>query len=288
MTNMTEMDFNSLSEREWALCDQRGDFFSRRFGLPVSLVITRTFIKFGLSENHASLLMLLTGLAGASLMVFGSWGVLLGSLLLLLHHIMDYVDGQIARHHSRASIRGAVLDRWNHFVVETATFPCLALGLYFQSGQIWILLVVWCLYGWNRFRIMLAQLGTNILADELSSYPLIERQMMRANMTMAPELSTASRESGEAPATARADGKLKYLRRKFSHARVASTSFNGFTMLLATAALADLLASYFLHATGVLEALVSLIAIYFAINFFDYSWTYLRTNRIEKDLFSRL
>lgn len=288
---MSEMDFNSLNKREWALCDQRGDFFSRRFGLPVSLIITKNFLRLGLSENHASLAMFLTGIAGAGFMLFGSWGILAGCLMLMLHHVMDYVDGQIARHHGKASIRGAVLDRWNHFVVESVTYPFLALGIFLQSGQLWLIWVVWGLYGWNRFRIMLAQLSANILSDELSSYPAEERQMMRTNLDLAVSKEDEPT-ARSAPASAHGSQRLvrapRPVRRWLSHARVASTSFNGFTVLLATAALTDLLVRATLGITGTLEALLCLVAVYYAFNFFDYSWTYLRTNRVEKDLSSRL
>ncbi|WP_072797192.1 CDP-alcohol phosphatidyltransferase family protein [Marinobacter antarcticus] len=65
-------------------------------------------------------------------MILGPWGIFFGASFLLLHHLPNYVDGQIARHHGRASIQGAVLDRWNHFLVETAAFPCS--GLYLENG----------------------------------------------------------------------------------------------------------------------------------------------------------
>lgn len=284
---MTDKDFSSLSEQEWALCDQRGDFFSRILGLPVSLWITRRFLQLNLSENHASAAMLVTGLLGALLMLLGSWGVLFGCLMLLLHHILDYVDGQLARHHGRASIRGAVLDRWNHFVVEFVTFPCLALGLYLQSGQIWLILVVWLLYGWNRFRILLAQLPANILADELSSYPEFEQRMMRANLTPL-KAATAQHEAHATPDSGTRPGRpAASLRTWLSRARPASTSFNGFTLLLGAAALTDLAARLTFSVNGSLEVLVCIIAAYYLVNFVDYSWTYLRTDRIERDIRSR-
>ena len=177
-----DKEFSKVHQAEWALCSERGDFFTRWFGLPVSLHFTRLYLRLGLNENHASFTMLVTGLIGAVLLIFPPWGVLFGAVMLLVHHIFDYVDGQLARYHGRSSVHGALLDRWNHFMVETATFPCLALGLYLQTGSVWSCLVVWVLYIWNRFRILLTQLVANILADELSRYPLIEREMMRRNL----------------------------------------------------------------------------------------------------------
>jgi len=43
---------------------------------------------------------------------------------------------------------------------------------------------VWILYIWNRFRVLLAQLPANILSEELSRYPVLEREMMRANLSL--------------------------------------------------------------------------------------------------------
>ncbi|MCH8497620.1 MAG: hypothetical protein LAT63_04040 [Marinobacter sp.] len=282
-----EKDFQRLCEAEMALRGERGDFFSRWFGLPFSLRITRIFLRLGLNENHASVAMFLVGITGALLLIFPPWGVLVGALLLLLHHLLDYVDGQLARHHGRSSVRGAVIDRWNHFMVEGMTFPCLALGLYLQNGGAWPWLVVWVLYLWNRFRVLLAQLPANILSDELTGYPELERSMMRRNLLArygaCESVTTEPHQSRQKSAR-----NTKSWRRLASSMRTASTSYNGFTVLLALFALADLMMRASFAVTGTLEVMVCLLAVYAALNLLDYSWTYLRTDRIERDLASRL
>ena len=284
-----EKDFQRLCEAEMALRGERGDFFSRWFGLPFSLQITRLFLRLGLNENHASVAMFVVGIAGALLLIFPPWGVLVGALLLLLPHLLDYVDGQLARHHGRSSVRGAVIDRWNHFMVEGVTFPCLALGLYLQNGGAWPWLVVWVLYLWNRFRVLLAQLPANILSDELSGYPELERSMMRRNLLAKyappPKATDASVQMQSPP---RSECVQPAWRALISNARTASTSYNGFTVLLALFALADLLIRASFGITGTLEVMVCLLAAYAALNLLDYSWTYLKTDRIERDLASRL
>lgn len=277
--------FHTLETREWSLCAERGDYFTRWFGLPVSLRITHLYLDLGLNENHASASMFITGLIGAALMILGPWGIFLGASFLVLHHLFDYVDGQIARHHGRASVNGAVLDRWNHFLVESATFPCLALGLYLDSGQIWPWITVWILYIWNRFRVLLAQLPANILAEELSRYPKFEREMMRANLSNGQEPSKNPQpQASESPKQKPKPGIRSYI----SRMRVASTSYNGFTILLWLGAALDLLAEHLFSVNGTIETVIIILAGYSVINIFDYSWTYLHSDRVARDLSSRL
>lgn len=282
--------FSTLKAREWSLYSERGDYFTRYFGLPVSLRLTRLFLTLGLNENHASMLMLITGLIGAALMILGPWGIFFGASFLLLHYLLDYVDGQIARHYGRASVHGAVLDRCNHFVVETATFPCLAFGLYLDNGQVWPWITVWILYIWNRFRILLAQLPANILSEELSQYPELEREMMRTNLLEKQEPPTA------APTTRDTSSNNEYkkprqrskIRSTISSLRVASTSYNGFTMLLWFGAAVDLVAQHFFTKDGAIEAVIVILTAYSIFNILDYAWTYTRSDRISLELSLRL
>ena len=58
-------------------------------------------------------------------------------------------------------------------------------------------------------------------------------------------------------------------------------------MLLAVAALLDIIASGF-GINRVLEIGIWLLAAYAVLNIVDYSWTYLRSDRIERDLATRL
>lgn len=281
-------EFSTLKVREWSLYSERGDYFTRWFGLPVSLRITCLFLKLGLNENHASALMFITGIIGAALMIFGPWGILLGASFLLIHHLLDYVDGQIARHHGKSSVYGAVLDRWNHFLVEAATFPCLALGLYLDSGQIWPWIAVWILYIWNRFRVLLAQLPANILAEELSRYPRLEREMMRANLSNSqgqptnpePKVNGGSKNPKRKPKPG--------IRFYISRMRVASTSYNGFTIMLLFGAALDLLVEHIFTINGSIEMVILILACYSFINIFDYSWTYLHSDRVALEISSRL
>lgn len=281
--------FRVLEEREWALLSERGDFFTRCFGLPVSLRITNVYLRLGLTENHASFSMLVTGLIGAALMILGPWGILFGSCFLVLHHLLDYVDGQLARHYGRASVKGAVLDRWNHFVVETATFPCLALGLYLDNGQAWSWIAVWILYIWNRLRVLLAQLPANILSEELSRYPVLEREMMRSNLVNAnAEPATCSPDSERKPENNQPVSFKSRIRSSISHIRVASTSYNGFTILLGFGALTDIVASQLFFQEGTIHYVILVLAAYSVLNIIDYSWSYIRSDRVASELTCRL
>lgn len=284
-----DFGFQALEEREWALFSERGDFFTRYFGLPISLRITNVYLRLGLTENHASFSMLITGLIGAALMILGPWGILFGSCFLILHHLLDYVDGQLARHYGRASVKGAVLDRWNHFIVETATFPCLAIGLYLDNGAIWSWVAVWILYIWNRLRVLLAQLPANILSEELSQYPVLEREMMRSNLfNIKAQSPNSSSEISSKPETTRPLSFKSRFRSTLCRIRVASTSYNGFTILLGFGALIDVVASQLFVQDGIIHIFVLLLAAYSVLNIVDYSWSYIRSDRVASELTSRL
>ena len=280
--------YEKLLRTERDLAKERGDFFSRYFGLPVSLFLSRQFLRLDLSENTASLCMLGSGLLGAAgLAAGGSW-VFLGACLLVVHHLFDYVDGQLARVHGTASVSGAVLDRWNHFIVETLTYPALGVGLYGLSGDVSDLLVCWALYGWNRFRVLASGLGQAILHAELERYPRLERMMMTRNLGRSSEVADASPPA--APQEARVEGHggarpRSALRRFVSEARTASTSYNAFTFVIVVASALTLLPQ--VDATF-LRWVVHALAFYYLLNFLDYSITFLRTDRIERELRSAL
>ncbi|NWO07468.1 MAG: CDP-alcohol phosphatidyltransferase family protein [Alteromonadaceae bacterium] len=279
-------EFSALKTREWSLYSERGDYFTRWFGLPVSLRVTCLFLKLGLTENHASALMLITGLIGAALMILGPWGIFFGASFLLLHHLLDYVDGQIARHYGKASVNGAVLHRWNHFLVETATFPCLAIGLYLDTGQIWPWLAVWVLYIWNRFRVLLAQLPANILSEELSRYPVLEREMMRSNLSKEQEPPA---HTGPVPSEGSKKTKPRLrIRSYISSIRVASTSYTGFTILLWFGAALNLIARYLFSQDGVIEGVIIILTAYSILDVLDYSRMYIHSDKVAIELSSRI
>ena len=78
----------------------------------------------GLSPNAVTLLALSAGLGAGLAIGYGHY--LLAALLIQLHHLLDGVDGNLARYHQRCSAFGQRLDRFSDQVVRLSVFVSLA------------------------------------------------------------------------------------------------------------------------------------------------------------------
>jgi hypothetical protein len=86
-----------------------------------SLRITRLLVNTRVTPNALTYMMMLTGIAaGASLIVPGLAGAVLGALLIQLYLLLDCVDGEVARWRKQTSLTGVYLDRVGHYLSEAA------------------------------------------------------------------------------------------------------------------------------------------------------------------------
>ena len=269
-------EIESIEKREKKLAQQRGDFFSPWLGFPCSLPITRFFLRHDISENIATMLMWWTGMLGSLLLLPGLPWSIVGFSLLMLQLVLDYVDGQLARHRGTASVRGAVWDRWSHFMIEMFFYAMLATSLYYQHGSPVVFIPVAVLVIWNRFRVLISGLPTLIYCNEMTCYPDIESRMMRHNLgaeTASDEEKTAKDEPHL--------NKLSWLR---CILRSTTTSFNFLILVLLFAAIAEFILALIGHELPLVFLAVLTTAVYYAYNIIDYSYDYLFTDRIETDI----
>jgi phosphatidylglycerophosphate synthase len=99
----------------------------------VSIYLTWFLVKTPLTANQVSVLFLLVGVAGAALLGTGdpAWTVL-GVLLLQLHILLDYSDGEVARYREATSKLGSFLDINFHLVIHAAIFAGITQAVFYH------------------------------------------------------------------------------------------------------------------------------------------------------------
>lgn len=266
-------------ELEVKLARERGDFFTNVFGLKLSIPITKFFLAHGLSANLATFMMFLTALAGGILLAINDLTIIVGLLLLTLSYIFDYVDGQVARYSGQASLLGAVQDRFTHIATEHTAIICL--GIWVMRGyQTWFgFAITMIILFWISFRVFLAKLPILVYIEEFTSYPLCEKEIIQKNYFQ--NLKSTSNTTDSATASAPPDpGQRSSWRKILGDIRVCTYTFNFFTFVLLGGAIIDgclLVAGYDLHLK---LAMLTVFAAYYIYQVLDFTYTYLRTDRI--------
>ena len=97
----------------------------------LSIHVTRALVRTAISADAVSLAMMVAAGAGTLLMAAADLRVNgAGAALLYLGFLLDKVDGELARVRGTPSVRGILLDRFHHRVVEPALFAAAAAHAY--------------------------------------------------------------------------------------------------------------------------------------------------------------
>ena len=112
-------------------------FMSRFVERPISLAISRRLVDTAITPNQITLISVLIGLLGAFFISLGRgfWQIA-GSILFLVHSIVDGCDGEIARIKFMESWLGGILDFWGDNVVHAAVFSAIGLEWWRRTGSI--------------------------------------------------------------------------------------------------------------------------------------------------------
>lgn len=106
----------------------------------ISIYLTWLSLHTRLMPNHISLLMIVVGTAGAALLSFVQFSFnLLGFCLLYMAFLLDKVDGELARYGRMESVRGILLDRLHHRLVEPSIFLAVAYREYQMTSSVGVL-----------------------------------------------------------------------------------------------------------------------------------------------------
>lgn len=101
----------------------------------LSIYITWGLLHTPITANQVTVLLIVIGLVGSLLLAFGDqWLSILGALMLFLHLVLDYVDGEVARCREASSPVGRYLDLVTHKIVNPMVFAGLSFGVYHNDN----------------------------------------------------------------------------------------------------------------------------------------------------------
>jgi hypothetical protein len=112
-------------------------FYGYYINRNISPLITKLFMLTPITANQVTILMIIVGLAAAVLFGFGikSYAII-ASILLILQHTLDAVDGEVARYKNQCSLRGKYLDIIAHYLTEPLLFIGIMTGIVLQNPNI--------------------------------------------------------------------------------------------------------------------------------------------------------
>lgn len=109
---------------------------SRKTYYKISIYFTWIFLHTNVTPNQVTLLSLLAGLVGCVMLSLPAYYPILGVILFQFWHVLDMVDGEIARYKDICSLTGAFFDRLNTAIVEACMYSSLAYSLYLKFGDV--------------------------------------------------------------------------------------------------------------------------------------------------------
>ena len=102
----------------------------------ISIYITWILLHTAITANQLSAVAILLVIVGTTLLTFTSPVIALcGGLAYLIYHLLDKVDGEVARYYEKFSIVGVYLDELGHNLSDAGIFVGLGLHLYRQEVQ---------------------------------------------------------------------------------------------------------------------------------------------------------
>ena len=112
-------------------------FMSRHVERRISLFISKRLVNTSVTPNQVTVISTIIGLIGAFFISLGQ-GLpqIFGSILFLVHSIVDGCDGEIARIKFMESRLGGVMDFWGDNIVHAAVFWAIGLEWAMRSGAL--------------------------------------------------------------------------------------------------------------------------------------------------------
>jgi phosphatidylglycerophosphate synthase len=151
-------------------------FMARHFDRPISLQISRHLAPTAIKPPQITMVSIAIGLIGAPFFLSSLWyWQLVGSLLFLLHSIVDGCDGELARLKFQESRYGGIVDFWGDNIVHVAIFGCMAGGWALAIAATWPL--------W---------LGAAAIAGTLGSASFVYWRQLRAKDGSGPFFTSVS------------------------------------------------------------------------------------------------
>jgi len=110
-------------------------WYSRNVARHISLFITKPFV--WMHPNTVCFIMILVGLLSIPFFIKGDyWSLIIGSLILQLHYVLDHVDGNVARLTNKKTWRGKYLDFIGNITVNPLVLMAIGIGIFNISKDI--------------------------------------------------------------------------------------------------------------------------------------------------------
>jgi len=113
---------------------KRSSIWARIFSRPMSFVFTYIFINLGVSANVVSVISIIDALIACFLIMMGGEATFIGIVLFVFWHVLDCVDGNIARVKKESSYGGAFLDAVSGYIAPAFIFLSVGVAAYLTSG----------------------------------------------------------------------------------------------------------------------------------------------------------
>lgn len=114
----------------------RSSIWARVFSRPVSFLFTYIFINLGLSANVVSVISMFEAIIACFLIMMGGYCTYIGVGLFVFWHVLDCVDGNIARVKRESSYGGAFLDAASGYIAPAFVFLSVGVAAYLTSPWI--------------------------------------------------------------------------------------------------------------------------------------------------------
>jgi phosphatidylglycerophosphate synthase len=104
---------------------------SRHLHRAVSIYLTKILLMLGVSANQATLLSILFGITGSSLLISTRpvlW--IIAAFILYIHVLLDHSDGEIARYRKSSSPSGRYYDEIGGMIIRPYFYSCISIGTY--------------------------------------------------------------------------------------------------------------------------------------------------------------
>jgi len=127
----------SKFERLWATKNPDDEWWSSFVTSPIAILINRVVVDWSwLSPNRITFLSLLTGIAASALIVLGGgMNFLVAAALIQFSHVLDCMDGQMAKYRGTPSRFGDYFDKVTDQLQVFVWFAALAYAAYVQTGS---------------------------------------------------------------------------------------------------------------------------------------------------------
>ena len=128
--------FNNILQSYTKEKRKKSSLWARLVSRPLSFVFTFIFINLGFSANIVSIISIIDAIVACILIMCGGIPMYIGVGLFVFWHVLDCVDGNIARVKKQSSYGGAFLDAVSGYIAPAFVFLAVGTAAYLTTNMI--------------------------------------------------------------------------------------------------------------------------------------------------------